>query len=679
MTPTPESVAELNVKFRQAQQHKNAYTPDWFLNVAFFSGFQWVQWAASKLSEPRIDPRRTLQTDNRIMPVVTSRSARKVKNKPVFVCTPFSADDSDVEAARIGERVVEADWTNLDLQPKLFDAILWSDVCADGFWKVYWDSTLGESQDFLFSPDGKPIVNPTDGTPLRAEEGNLLPPEVLQAATVRTIAAGDVNVEVISPFEFFPDPLATSMEDLEWSIEEKVRSIEYMKKRYPKNVDGRDYTPVPDANVPSGLSLGRLTPDNLYGSSPADYEGVKLYECWTKPCSKYPKGWRSVWANDTLLVSEEPFDPEPYVKFSSVQVPGQFWSRGVTSQLRGPQIELNMIRTQIAENAKRFGNPSLVMSRQAQVGYSGIPGEIIEYDSTVNDAVPSFLAPPSIPPYVENEIERIEKSIEEISGMHEVSRATVPAGVTAASAINLLQEADDTRLGPEIQALEKALGTAGTKILKLRARFNTDERTLRIAGEDGNWDIAAFKGSMLGSEPQVECQAGSAMPRSKAAKQAAMTELLALMFQYGIQPNQRDLRKFLKDYEVGGLERLFEGLSQDERQINREHRMLGNGMDLPINDFDDDAVHVEGHTDFQKSARYASFTPDVQACYIDHINQHRQRQQGIIDAQLAAQSADAQAASQQQLAMSLDETQADAEAQIAIDKQKEQSAPTAGS
>jgi len=672
--PTHESVQELQTKFRQAQQNKNAYTPDWFLNVAFFSGFQWVRWAAQRLTPVNMG-NREFRVDNRILPVVTSRSARKVKNKPVFVCTPFTADDSDVEAARVGERVVEADWTNLNLQSKLFDAVLWSDVCSDGFWKVYWDSTLGESQDFLFSPDGKPIMNPQDGTPLRADEGNLLPPEVQANTTVKSVAAGDVNVEVISPFEFFPDPLAKSMDTLEWCFEEKIRSMEYVKKRYPKSVDGRDFTPTPDADVPTGLSLGTLTPDNLYGKDPQTYEGVKVYEYWAKPCSMYPNGWHVIYANDTMLVEEEPFDANPYVHFTSVQVPGQFFSRGVTSQLRDPQTELNMIRTQISENAKRFGNPSLLMSRQAQVEYSGVPGEIIEYDSTVSDAVPSFLQPPSLPPYVENEIERIEKSIEEISGMHEVSRATVPAGVTAASAINLLQEADDTRLGPEIQALERALGHAGTKILKLRATFNTDERTFRIAGEDGNWDIAAFRGAMLGQDPKVEVQAGSAMPRSKAAKQAAMTEMLALMFQYQVPIEQRDLRKFLKDYEVGGLERVFEGLSEDERQINREHRMLINGEEVPINDFDDDAVHIAGHTDFQKSARYAALNPDQQACFVMHVADHRERQQGIVNAQLQAQAADAQAAQQQQLSMGLDQTQADAEAQIAIDKQKEQSAP----
>lgn len=670
----PEKVADLTTKFRQAQQKRNAYSPDWFLNVAFFSGFQWVQWAAGRLSEPTIDPRRTLQTDNRILPVVTSRTARKVKSRPNFTSVPFSADDGDIEAARLGERVLEADWNNLDLQPKLFDAVLWSDVCCDGFWKIYWDSTAGKREDFLFGPDG-PMMNPEDGTPLRAEEAQLLPPELLADVTVKPIAAGDVCVEVISPFEFFPDPLATSMESLEWCIEEKVRSMEYVRKHYPETAEGRPFTPQPDADVPSGLSLGRLTPDNLYGSSPATYEGVKVYEYWAKPCTMYPNGWHSIWANDILLVEEEPVDPMPYVMFTSVQVPGQFFSRGVTSQLRGPQIELNMIRTQIAENAKRFGNPAIMSSRQAQVEYHGVPGEHIEYDSTVSDAVPAYLVPPTIPEYVENEIERIEKSIEEISGMHEVSRATVPAGVTAASAINLLQEADDTRLGPEIQALEKALSQAGTKILKLRARFNTDERTLRIAGEDDNWDIGAFKGAMLGQEPEVEVQAGSAMPKSKAAKQAQMTEILALMFQYQVPVEPRDMRRFLKDYEVGGLERVFGGLSQDERQVNREHRMMINGEEVPINPaYDNHAVHIEAHTDFQKSSRYAELPPEQQALILDHVSQHREFMVSVTDAQLETQGREAAQAEQQQMEMELaageEQAQVDTASQIAIERAK---------
>ena len=84
-----------------------------------------------------------------------------------------------------------------------------------------------------------------------------------------------------------------------------------------------------------------------------------------------------------------------------------------------------------------------------------------------------------MPAYLTQEIDRIESAIQEIAGQHEVSGAQVPAGVTAASAINLLLEADDTRLGPSIGDLEDALAMCGRKQLELVARFYDDSRTDR--------------------------------------------------------------------------------------------------------------------------------------------------------------------------------------------------------
>lgn len=660
-----QSVADLDHKYEQAKSARMEFEPDWMLNRSFFANQQWVMYLGGRVTRPELDPRRQLVTDNRITPVVTARVARKAKNRPMFTATPQGADDKAIDGSRIAERVLENDWDALDLQPKLFTALLWADVCADGFIKVFWDKTKGEKGQFLFGPDG-PITNPEDGTPLRAEEIDKLPvnldPAALEQIRVEDIAAGDVCVEVMSVFELYPDPLATSMEDLEWMIEEKIRSLEYVKRRYPTDINDQPFEPVADAQLPSGITEGWVGTGHLFSGSSSNYEGVKLREYWCKPNSQHPNGWWSVWANDTLLRAEEPFDPMPYSKFGSVQVPGRFWSQAVTTNLRGPQHDLNTLRTQIKENARRIGNPALMKSRQANVEYHGVPGEVIEYDSTVQDPTPSYLLPPDVPVYMENEIGRIEKSIEEISGMHEVSRATVPTGVTAASAINLLQEADETRMGPEIQQMEKALAILGTKILKLRAKFNTDERLIKISGEDGNWDIFAFKGEMLGNDPRVEVQAGSAMPRSKAAKQAAMTETLGMMLQYGVPVDERNLRKFLKDYEVGGLDRLFEGFTEDAKQVNRENRLLVNERLIPINAFDNHEFHVAEHTEFMKSSRFAGLPEAIQLRFDQHVKMHREYMNNIIEQQMKAQAQEQQ--QQQQLELEMNDAERQAEAEI---------------
>jgi hypothetical protein len=86
---------------------------------------------------------------------------------------------------------------------------------------------------------------------------------------------------------------------------------------------------------------------------------------------------------------------------------------------------------------------------------------------------PSSCSVPEIPGYVQSRPDRAENSLREISHQHEVSSGNVPAGVTAASAINLLQEADDTVLGPDIEDMELAIRDAGRRMLWLRWKFST--------------------------------------------------------------------------------------------------------------------------------------------------------------------------------------------------------------
>jgi hypothetical protein len=80
--------------------------------------------------------------------------------------------------------------------------------------------------------------------------------------------------------------------------------------------------------------------------------------------------------------------------------------------------------------------------------------------------------------------------------------------------------------GPDIEDMELTIRDLGKRLLWLRWKFSTDERMLRIAGEDGAWDLEAFRGQMLkngGENDQV--QAGSGLPQSKAAKQAAIQQV----------------------------------------------------------------------------------------------------------------------------------------------------------
>lgn len=627
ITVPGSDLQDLKDTFRKAKAGRDRLEPEWFLCVAFYFGEQWLWWNKGRLDRPNLEDWRVTLVDNRILPAVSSRVARKLKNRPNFTVTPNSMDEADLDASELAELVLDNDWLALNLSTKLLQAQMWQEICGAGFWKIYWDKNKGDSSDYLFNGDGQPQLN-ADNRPIPASTvGDNIP----NGMTTQAIAQGDCVIDAMSPFELFPDPLATQLDECEYIIEEKVRSKEYVQTKF--NYDARE-----DAEAPVGIIESRLLGPTMVGNTQA--RGVTVKEMWMRPSSKERKGKWVAWVEDKILVEktldQAPFEGCPYVMFRGPEVPGRFWPTSITSQLRGPNTELNKVKSQISENASRIGNPALLRARTANIEYSGVPGEDVLYDDTTPNSTPTYLFAPEIPGYVREQIDRIEASITEISGIHEISKATVPSGVTAASAINLLQEADDTRLGPEIANMEGCIGEAGSKVLKLRAKYQSDQRFLRTAGEDGEWNIQEFKATIFKNNTNAEVQAGSQMPRSKAAKQAAMQEVFNLVMQYGVQVDQRDLRKFFKDYEVGGLEKLFTEIEGDELQVKRENNQLWNGTAVNINDFDDDDFHIAAHNEKRKMRQYLLLDDPTRQIIDTHVNAHMERRKQLVDTQLAA-------------------------------------------
>jgi hypothetical protein len=605
-------LGELEKLLTQAKGAKSGFEPTWFLNVSYFMGRQWVFWNRGRLDRPLLEPWRVTLTDNRIIGIVRTELAKMTKQKPAWQVVPVTAEDADLEASRVGEEILGYLWRHLHMRTQLMEVLLWSRVTGAGFWKVFWDSAKGQQVTIAVDPDSNPVLHSETGAPMRTSDfGESGLPEGIQS---KAIATGDVNIEAVSPFEMFFDPVAKVIEDAEYCVQVAVKTPEWVKAHF--NVDL-----PPDTDVAAGTAEGKLFTTGSGGG-----RGVQVSEYWCKPSSKYPNGRRAVWAKGKILLDEDnPYRDLPYVMFKGIDVPGRFWPTSVVEQLREPQTELNKIRSQIVDNAQRTGNPALLAAKQANVEYEGVPGERIDYDDTVPNAIPSYLQPPSMPAYVLQQQDRIEQSMQDISGQHEVSSAQVPAGVTAASAINLLQEADDTRLGPAIYDMEETLGITGSRLLELVAKYWTDERVVMIAGEEQAWSTMLFRGAMLKENTHAEVQMGSAFPRSKAAKQAAIQEVLNLALQYSGPGalNPRDLRKVLRDYEAGGLEKLFGDLTADEAQVNRENQQMAQGARLQINSYDNTQAHIDGHTEFQKTAVYQQLPPEAQQGIEAHVAEHR--------------------------------------------------------
>lgn len=619
--PDKLTTLELDSYLSSSREIRRRHEGQWFVNLAYFLGHQWVQYDGRSLYEPALEPWQIKIVDNRVQPITLVAVAKMTKNRPSFVGVPATSDDTAIAAARLAERNLSEKWTTLDLQIKLRAALTWAQTCSIGYWKICWDKGAGREALVLANEQGQ-IVKDEYGAPMTPAKAQVIPEELRGGIQEKRIAMGEIRCDVRSPFQVFPDPLSgeEGLGSAEWVIEETVQSLDYARSRF-------DFDGEADTSLNEG-TMEAMLPGGIGQRGAQQYRGVKIREFWAKPSSTYPRGKHIVWVGSTVLAENDLSYPWlPYVAFRGTPVPGRYYPDAPVTQLISPQTELNKRKAQIAENAARIGNPTLLVPEGLDYEYSGLPGGEMRYQNTGGPSdVPSFLQQPEVPGYIREDISRIEAALQEISGQRDVSKGMVPSGVTAASAINLLQEADDTRIGPEIADMEHTLAQAGQRIHWLTQKYYTDERMLRIAGEDGAWDIIPFRGKQLDGSDTIQVQAGSSMPRSKAAKQAAIQEILNLLLQYGMAPKERDLRRAFQEYDVGGLERLFADLGEDERQIQRENMLMASsGEPMEINSFDNDAAHVEGHEQFQKSAGYDRLPDEAKAAFEEHTAAHRFR------------------------------------------------------
>lgn len=623
-------------RLKQAQAARKKYEPGWLLNLSFFQDEQWVAHDGRGLYYPRTRKGQVRLTDNRIKPIIRTEIARLSKERPGWAATPSGLEDDAVNSALTATRLLEYAYDHLAFQPRRREAITWSRICGAGFIKTCWDPTCGSGSDVMVYPQGharagQAVQHPVTERVVRP--GDL--PELETMLERKTVGGGDVRLSVRSPFDIFPDPLATCIEDARWIIDESVRSPEYIEEHYGV-ADVKPDAPAMVGIVESGFHGAAVE------ATGGEHVGVKVYELW-EPCTALnPQGRRMVFTQKKALYEgPNEYKRIPYTMFPGIVVPGRFWPDGTATSLRPIQARWNKLLSQFAENLGKFGNPAMLIDALANVKYTGVPGEKIKANFGGPVAPVQYLNPPSVPGYAFNFAQMVEGAFQQIAGQTEAATGAVPPGVTSAAAISLLQEQSTTIISPDIEALERAIGLVGQAVIELIAEYYSTERVTVITGPDGIVDVDTFRASATFKVPRISVVPNSTLPRSMAARQAAIRDTLNLLLQYGVPMQKSAVAKALKDMQVGGVEALVGSTTGGVTQAQREWVDFLRDVDPVVNEIDDDHMHIDTHEDSAQVERFRQLPPERQAVWLQHIAQHkgsavRKQQQ---DAAMAAMAA----------------------------------------
>ncbi len=269
---------------------------------------------------------------------------------------------------------------------------------------------------------------------------------------------GCVVYEVVHPMNFFPDPRAYTIPQMEYCFVSVRRSIEYFMQRWPD----KGHLVVADQDW--------ADTESIQGADQSSQEeSASLKEYWFRDengnlCVMYYAG------HVVLQVIGGKYDGSnepvyrhnrfPFARLVDYPADKEFWGIGELEIILTLQRLINNFEAQIIDNTRLMANAQWLVNK-IQSGlkeedawiFENRPGNVIW---TAQGGVERLQGVP-IPPHVPEHMERLIFAMEQILGVHDVVQGRRPVGVRSASAIIALQESANVRVRQKAAQLEYAL------------------------------------------------------------------------------------------------------------------------------------------------------------------------------------------------------------------------------
>jgi hypothetical protein len=208
-------------------------------------------------------------------------------------------------------------------------------------------------------------------------------------------------------------------------------------------------------------------------------------------------------------------------------------------------------------------------------------------------------APPPLPNDSFRYIGIQKENIEYVSGINDVTQGRRPANVSAASAIQMLQEASKTMIRPQARSLEQTLKELGLAIIDLIQYGYTEERMMHILDAEGNPDepitinqkivkdnVTKIKNDMSIGEYDVYVTPDSTLPISRMERYQMLTELYkqgavdreALIEESGL-PNKQEIKERMDAREQqANQQKQQEVQAEQQKKAMEEERKMKRDM-----------------------------------------------------------------------------------------------------
>lgn len=451
--------------FEKAKRSRSAYDQKWLDNYRMFRGKQWKEARPSfRHSEVINLIFRSIQSS---VPILTD-----IMPKPEFIPT----EPTDFELAQILNDVLSSDWDTNNWSMQLTEALYDAHIYSTGFGYLGFDDDAN---------DGAGAIEFLSRDPFHQ-----YPDPNARDVNVKSncyVEAEPIDVDIIK--QEYPDKAQFIKPDIIDIGKEEKQLSDQVKYKSPTDnrtvLEGSAAFDLTSKN--QVLKVTCYIKDTEYTEEEkeeTDAEG-KTFKKYVQKL-KYPNGRKIVLAHGILLEdSEIEYDDKnfPYIRLVNYILPREFWGISEVEQLEGPQKIFNKLISFALDVLTLMGNPIWVVDTGSGVDVENLfnrPGLIVEKNpgSEVKREEGVHLQP-----YVLQMIDRVKIWFDDVGGSTDASRGVRPEGVTAASAIEALQEATNTRLRQKSRNIDTFMQNFGQMYLSRVFQYYTVPRVFRITND----------------------------------------------------------------------------------------------------------------------------------------------------------------------------------------------------
>lgn len=609
-----EKIEDIVVKetledFEERVRARKSFDNQWQLNMNFYMGNQYCDVGYGGFVR-EMDKQyfwQEREVFNHIAPIIDIRLSKLAKIKPKMQVLPATNEEEDLYTAKVGKKILDSVSNKMNLSAKINQATKWSEICGTSFYKISWNSNLG--QVVALEEDGKKIKT------------------------------GDVDISVCSPFEIYPDSAThESLQECQSLIHARAYTVDEIKQTYGVDVEGKDI------NVYSldgtSVSLGGLGYSGLATKliETTRKNSAIVLEKYVKPCEKFPDGRLIIVAGDKLVYDGElPYlngiDGKrefPFVRQICNEEVGNFWGVSMISRLIPIQRAYNAVKNRKHEYINRLTlgvlaveDGSVDIDNLEEEGLA--PGKILVYRQ--GSSAPKFLGGENVPSDFEKEEDKLLKEFNSLSGTSEIGSMESVSASLSGVALELLIDENETRLKFTTDSMKSAIKTMAKHILRLYKQFATFPRLIKIVGDDGTLDVFYFKGNDISSD-DVQFDTDNETNDTLSQRRTMIFTLLdkGLLADEDGKISNSMKAKIMENIGFGVWDNSVDLRDLHIKNADIENSKLNSGKDVEVKEIDNDELHINQHTAYMLKVLYGGeYDKKIEKLFLKHIQKHKER------------------------------------------------------